>query len=345
MRICYIDIIDKCNLRCPTCVRGAQLLKNSASAMPLDLFEKLVAKAKGEGYDTIGLYNWIEPFLCKDVDSFIEIIKAADLDCELSSNLSLKPASYFDTIQRALRKGVDRLTVSVSGFHQETYEINHVGGNIAWIKENLEQIALLKKKSLIQTKVFLRLIQFDYNAADEPLLREYARSLKLEFEVIPGVGNPKQSVAQYAAPNFYEERLKNFNSADDREAQGEVCPLIMDTVAINSQGDVYICCAYPYYSSLRIGSYLELSKQELLLKRYMHPICPSCDFTRRKTTPADRDRLVDALEFKLGFVKNLDNSLETVSATTELPQQPPLWTRTLKTAYRGMVDKFKAHTS
>ena len=198
MQICYIDIIDKCNLRCPTCVRGTQLLKNTASSMPLDLFEKLVAKAKSEGYDTIGLYNWIEPFLCKDLDAFIKITKAADLECELSSNLSLKPSSYFETIQRALREGVDRLTVSVSGFHQETYEINHVGGNIAWIKENLEQIALLKKQSLIHTKVFLRLIQFDYNAVEEPLLRDYARSLQLEFEVIPGVGDPKHSVAEYA---------------------------------------------------------------------------------------------------------------------------------------------------
>jgi len=336
MQICYIDIIDKCNLRCPTCVRGTQLLKNSAASMPIDLFKKIVEKAKSEGYDTIGVYNWIEPFLCKDLEKFVLIVKNTGLDCELSSNLSLKPASYFDNIQRALVKGVDRLTVSVSGYNQEIYQINHVGGNVSWIKENLEQIALLKRTNVIKTKVFLRFIQFDYNTEEEPLLRKYADSLGLEFEVIKGVGYPSHSIDKYESENFYHDRLKNFNPSRNHEGNGEICSLIMDTIAIDNQGDAYICCIYPYYSSLRIGPYLEMSKHDILLKRYSHPICPSCAFPRRKATANDCSKLVKAIEFRLGFPKSPGNFVE---STTQigLLNYPPMLLRKFRKAYQSIV--------
>jgi len=336
MQICYIDIIDKCNLRCPTCVRGTQLLKNSAASMPINLFKEIVEKAKSEGYDTIGVYNWIEPFLCKDLEKFVSIIKDSGLDCELSSNLSLKPASYFDNIRQALLKGVDRLTVSVSGYNQEIYQINHVGGNVSWIKENLEQIALLKRTKTIRTEVFLRFIKFDYNNKEEPLLREYAHSLGLKFEVIEGVGHPSHSIDKYESESFCHDRLKNFNPSRIHEENGEICSLIMDTIAINSQGNVYICCIYPYYSSLRIGSYLEMSKHDILLKRYSHPICPSCGFPRRKATVTDCSKLVNAIEFRLGFSKNSDNLIGNIDQIGLL-KHPPTLLHKLRKAFRNIV--------
>jgi hypothetical protein len=48
--IFYVDIIDRCNLQCRTCVRGVNLLPNSAKSMSLPVFRKIVTKAKKEGY-------------------------------------------------------------------------------------------------------------------------------------------------------------------------------------------------------------------------------------------------------------------------------------------------------
>ncbi len=144
--------------------------------MSLDNFQKIVQKAKSEGYDIIGIYNWIEPFLSKALDSFVALVKENGLFCHLSSNLSLKPDSYFDIIYKALAAGVDDLIVSVSGYNQEVYEINHVGGNISWVKENLEQIAKLKHDGTIDTSITLRFIKFDYNSEEEFGLNEYAES-------------------------------------------------------------------------------------------------------------------------------------------------------------------------
>lgn len=314
MSICYIDIIDKCNLRCPTCVRGTQLLKNSATSMSVGLFKKIVEKAKTEEYDTIGMYNWIEPFLSKNLEDFISVIKNQSLFCEVSSNLSLKPASYFDNIRQALVAGIDRLIVSVSGYNQKIYQINHIGGNISWVKENLEKIALLKRENIISTKVQLRFIKFDYNIEEELVFEKYAKSLNIMFEVIDGVGHPEHPVNKYASENFYVDRLKNFTTLRSYEKNGEICPLIMDTIAINSEGDVYLCCAYPYYPSLRIGSYLETSKEEILLQRYSHPICSSCNFPRRKATANDCDKLVDAIKLRLCCPNNSQRALTLVGS-------------------------------
>ena len=299
MSICYIDIIDKCNLRCPTCGRGAKLLKNSAALMSLELFEKIVVKSRIEEYDAIGLYNWIEPFLSKTLSDYVSIVKKYGLICVVSSNFSLKPTSYFNTIQQALVAGIDDLCVSVSGYQQAIYAIDHVGGNISWVKENLERVALLKRENIISTKVSLRFLKFDYNTEEESALKKFAESLDFDFEVITGIGHPNHSVDKFASENFYIDRLKNFTTSKTHEKNGEICPLIMDTIPINTQGDIYLCCLHPNYSSLRIGPYLERSKDDILLQRYTHPICNSCNFPRRQATKSDCNRLVNAIKFRL----------------------------------------------
>lgn len=301
--ICYIDIIDKCNLRCPTCVRGVQLLKNSGSAMSLEMFKKIIRKANAEGFRRIGIFNWTEPFLFKQLPEYIAAVKELGLACEVSSNLSLKPSTFFDNIKRSLSAGIDKLTVSVSGYTQHIYEINHVGGNIAFVKENFERISELKRAGMITTLVELRLIRFDYNMAEEVLLRDYANTLGLSFEVIEGVGHPSHSVDNYGGEDVIVQRLQHYTPERKYEKAGEICSLIIDTLSIDSAGQAYLCCAYPNYPSLQIGSFLDISKEELLLKRYNHPICTSCEFPRRQATDEDRRSLIEALQTRLGQKK------------------------------------------
>lgn len=307
MSSCYIDIIDKCNLRCPTCARGAQLLKNSAKSMSIDLFKKIIGKAKGEGYNLIGIYNWTEPFLARALPEYISVVKGFGLCCEVSSNLSLNPLKYFSTIEQSLVAGLDRLVVSVSGYSQTVYEINHVGGNISWVKENLEHVSQLRREGIISTRVFLRLIKFDYNIEEEPVLKEYANSLGIDFEVLDGAGRPDSPVSLYASEEYFIKRLKNSSHSEIYERKEEICPLIMDTVSIDTEGNVYICCAYPNYSSLRIGPYLEIPGDDILLKRYTHPICISCAFPKRKATESDYKTLVGAMKSRLGNPNKLQD--------------------------------------
>lgn len=53
-----IELIDACNLQCPTCIRGMRYMKNRRQQMGLDLFANILDKAARLGMRFISLYNW-----------------------------------------------------------------------------------------------------------------------------------------------------------------------------------------------------------------------------------------------------------------------------------------------
>src|SRR6516162_7677567 len=121
--IAYVDTIDVCHLKCPSCIRGVRTIANTPRKMRLDLFESIVAKLKAANYRKISLYNWTEPFLNRTLEDYVRIIKAAGLVSEISTTLSLR---HIDNLEATLVAGIDHIIVSISGARQEVYEINHV---------------------------------------------------------------------------------------------------------------------------------------------------------------------------------------------------------------------------
>jgi len=304
MSICYIDIIDRCNLACPTCARGRQLIKNTTNLMSIETFERIVTKVKNEGYIFIGIYNWMEPFLCNNFYDYVSVVKSNGLKCQSSSNLSLDP-NNFERIEKTLIAGIDHLIVSVSGYSQDIHEINHKNSNISWVKQNLEKISELINRANIKTNITLRFIKFDYNLDQECLLEEYAKSLKINFEAIIGVGHPN-SPEDDNIEQIFINKICNSNANRLNELKGKICPLIENQIAIDSRGDVYLCCAFPYFSCLRIGNYLDMTKDDILLQRYYHTYCLSCHWPRIELTKEKRSQLVNATKHRtLSKRKNL----------------------------------------
>jgi molybdenum cofactor biosynthesis enzyme MoaA len=275
--VLYVDILDACNLKCKTCVRGLRGLANSSRQMPLDKFKFIIEKAVSEGFECVGLFNWTEPFLVPNLHEYVSIVTNFGLQCHCSSNMSLK---YISGLEASL-SGIQHLTVSVSGFDQEVYEVNHAGGNIEWVKENLQTICNLKRAGRISTQVVLRLIRFDYNQDQEHKLKHYAATIGLDFEVIDGSGHPINGDPKNYMEAACLDALQRFDSNHSFENKGEVCSLIFETVALDAEGDVFLCCAQPNYNILRIGSYLTLSMNEVLISRFIHPRCSSCGWQRR----------------------------------------------------------------
>lgn len=286
----YVDVLDKCQLACPNCVRGVQLQKNTANTMPLNVFRAIAARFKRENYGSIGLYSWTEPFLLKTLNEYVAVIKELDLPCEISSNLS-HPPSQLPYILRTLQSGVDLLIVSLSGITQATYEVYHKNGRIDWIKANLQAIA----NAGLDTKVQIRFLRWDYNQHELDLCAQFAKELCFQFETIDGVGHPFAPVDR-SLLNDIEERTslgatkvaERFRAVRD---SNKICPLISQTIALDVAGDIYLCCAGPYVEALKIGRYLELSDDEILFRRLAHPYCTNCNFDRRDYTKEDDARL------------------------------------------------------
>ena len=79
---------------------------------------------------------------------------------------------------------------------------------------------------------------------------------------------------------------------------------MMGQAAIDHAGKAYLCCAYFAHPVLEIGNYLDQSYEEMLFKKFTHPICTTCAMTRRDVTAADKQLLSEALQHRLGEAPN-----------------------------------------
>src|SRR5574344_1520015 len=172
----FIDIVDACNIRCTSCIRGQQAIKNSNNRMGFSLFEKIMLKAKQNGVDSVDLYNWTEPFLHPDIEKFVSEVKKYDLPLSLSSNLSLKSTPQ---LIDPLKAGVDTLHISVSGFRNETHQINHIGSDINIVKKHLQEIAEKKSHFAHDCKIFVKYLEFDYNKDEIAEFEKFVSSIGL----------------------------------------------------------------------------------------------------------------------------------------------------------------------
>jgi hypothetical protein len=276
--------------------------------MPLDQFSKIINKFRKEGYRTVWIYNWTEPFLCKNLHEYVFAVKRQHLACHVSSNLSLPRNNFLNSILAAIYSGIDELFVSVSGFNQQTYAVYHTGGDVELVKENLEDLAERKSAGAISSNIRVRFLRFAHNIHEEPLWASYSAELGLLFEAKQGVGDPLQPIKDDDL-QYIENGINNFDPTKSSRAQmfpqpaanvqelGSVCEHVFDNIVLDARGDVYLCCCLPNnIESLRLGAYLDLCEEELLLRHFEHKFCASCDYTRRVTRAEDYSRLNHALK-------------------------------------------------
>jgi MoaA/NifB/PqqE/SkfB family radical SAM enzyme len=264
--------------------------------MSLETFRGVVDKAKEDGAHQIDLFSWSEPFLSPNLHEYISLVKKAGLPCGVSSTLSLYKIKNFDAAIEAL----DFVTISVSGFEQEIYEVNHVGGRVEWVKQNLERIGKLKRSGEASVDAKLRMLMFDYNQGEESKLRALADGVGIGFEVLLAEGHPVKAPQPRDAETQIMAGLQRYSPGRPFEPTGYVCPLIFEHVTINADGNVYQCTAYGNFDVLKIGPFIELTREEILLRRYMQPVCNSCPWTRRPVTPIERVLLQQAMAARLG---------------------------------------------
>jgi MoaA/NifB/PqqE/SkfB family radical SAM enzyme len=290
--IAWIDTIDVCHLKCPTCIRGVRGLVNSSNKMDLTTFAAVVARLKEQGFCKIGFYNWTEPFLNRNIEDYVRIAKRAGFFATLSSTLSLPNVR---NLEDTLAAGLDSLTVSISGIDQATYEINHVGGVLDYVTRNLELVRDIIARRALSIHVDLRFLRFDYNAHQQRQLQDYAQTMGFWLEVLDGVGHPKWDWLKEHNNERYVREAEAAAGKSSPEDEGKACELMFNQIVIDCLADVYLCCAMPNFPSLRIGKFLEMTADEILAAKFRHPFCRACTMPRRDRTANDELRLRKAL--------------------------------------------------
>jgi MoaA/NifB/PqqE/SkfB family radical SAM enzyme len=286
--IAWVDTIDVCHLRCGTCIRGVRGLQNTTGKMSLELFGRIADRLREQGFKRIGLYNWTEPFLNPSIERFVARGKAAGFWVALSTTFSLPK---IPNLEASLLAGLDLLTVSVSGFDQKTYEINHVGGVWDQVTANLYRLREIINRHPVRAHIDLRFLKFPYNAHQEPLLRDFARELGIHFEVVEATGNPEPGAQIFPTNDDLVRGGEQAAGLRSPEDEGKACELMFNQMAIDYAGNVFLCCAMPNYQAVRLGNFLEMSADEILFTKFTHPTCRGCNLPRRDRSKQDAQRL------------------------------------------------------
>ena len=228
----FIDTIDACQLKCPTCVRGVRVMQNSSAKMSLEKFCAVLDKAKSEGYRQIGLYSWTEPFLNRTLQDYVLEVKKRDLACLISTTLSLR---RIDNLEATLLAKPDLINVSISGCDQATYQINHVDGKLSYVLANLERAVSIVRSRGLTTTFQLGFIKFDYNTSHEEPLRSHAAGLGINYEVIPGVCHPDTPDLPFHARSLTDDFIRKQMAAAPEaspESCGKICGCNLDRKSV-----------------------------------------------------------------------------------------------------------------
>lgn len=258
-----IDLVDACNLACRTCPRGLRVMKNHAGQMPLSTFEKIIRKAHNNGINTVELYNGTEPFLCQNLEDYTHILAACGLKCVLSSNLSLPIKNLIMVL-----RDTAILIVSVSGFAQDIYSVNHRGGNIEQVKNNLRIIAQAKRDGQIKTNVHIRYFNFPYAVKDYENFKKFADELGLSIALEQGGGNPQKPLPEPEKTYLSVPGLGRISR--------EPCAIMGRRLPMDMYGDCYVCCALVNSPLSRVGNFLQDDFEEIEYRRFNHPYCQIC---------------------------------------------------------------------
>ena len=276
----WVDVVSGCNLRCTACPVGMPEFTNSIGRqlreMDLDLFDKICAKAKAEtgGNCRFGLYNWTEPTLHSRLHDLLAIGSNHGIPMGISSNLNydydwslLKPYQLWN------------FTISVSGFTQKVYAINHRGGRVEPVLANLIRISEQLSDWESYQNIDVRYLVHRDNQHEVHLFKHFCDRLGLKFtpyhayympieKMFEGLeGTPKGFEYIEYSPRMVREAIGSYRSQRCHMRDSQVC--------IDVDGNFSVCCVESPTSE-RLGSYLDTPYKEMQKARFGSELCRSC---------------------------------------------------------------------
>lgn len=282
-----IDVMGSCNLRCPSCPAGNSLeVDNPRGAMKPELLAAIMDKASAETeIEGVGLFNWTEPLLHYDIAKLVALVQSYGVPCRLSSNLNV-----FKNVESVMEQAPASLRVSVSGFSQDNYRLTHAGGDVEKVKANMIELAAIKERLGVDTRLEVVYHRYLGNLDDEVRFRRFAADLGYEFnpnwaffmpleKMLACLSPEESSVALTESDREIVERL----ALPIREAsemavryRDRGCVLQEEQMTIDFRGEVMLCCAVYDAAAYGLGGFLEMSVEEIQEKKRAHSMCSIC---------------------------------------------------------------------
>lgn len=235
----FIDPINVCNLRCPLCPTGLNILARQKGRLKLEDLKRYVDEISPFAY-RIELYNWGEPLLHPEIIEMIEIVSRNHISVGLSSNLNyLTP----DMAQKLVESGLNQIVVSVDGATQESYGMYRKNGDLELVLQNLD-LLIKTKKNLNRSNPFIiwRMLIGKHNEKEVEMVRKKAKEIGVDFFTTGLLyinTNDSEMIEKWIPLDPKYNHYKDKNRAIKNTWN---CNDLWESMVINWDGGISPCC-------------------------------------------------------------------------------------------------------
>ncbi|MGV7224409.1 MAG: glycosyltransferase family protein [Nitrospinales bacterium] len=225
-----------CNLKCPECAIGGNLVNRAKGFMKFDQF-RIIAEKIQPFVKLCYLFNWGEPLLNPDIFKIIDHAASNfDADIVISTNGLLLNEK---TSQLLIDSGVSEVLVSIDGTTQEVYEKYRIGGNVEKALSSLMVLQETNLKRNDRVKITPQFIVFKHNQHEMRPFMEFCKSIGLSpFFKSPYIRNG----SEFSDSDYPELRRKRYPDIQSLRHAMRGCRDPREVFTINMDGSVVVCC-------------------------------------------------------------------------------------------------------
>lgn len=239
-----IEPTNVCNLACPVCETGADILGREKQHMSLDVFKTIINKVAAHT-NTLMFYFMGEPFLNKQAYEMIRYGK--DLGIPF-----IDTCTNGDPVnpKKLIECGIDRVSFQIGGMSQETHQIYRINSNLERVMKNMKETLRLKKEYNSPIQVNCGFILMKHNEHEVSLfLNKMAEYGVSSAQVIdPCVRTIEQAHSMLPTDQkhwIYDPEGIKKGILKPRSLPNNNCPWIYYSVVIQVNGNVVPCCRDP----------------------------------------------------------------------------------------------------
>lgn len=191
-RCVFIEVTNRCNLRCVTCPHTL-LPTESPATLSLPQFQTIVDQFPA--MERAVLHGIGEPLLNADLPQMVGILKARGATVLFNTNATLLTPEWATLL---IESGLDELRCSVDGVSPETYARVRGAPLLPKVIDNLRQMAALQRRL----------------GAEQPHISLWITAMQENLVEIPDL---VQLAADIGVPEVYVQRLVYFMDGEGKE--------------------------------------------------------------------------------------------------------------------------------
>lgn len=257
-----IEPLSFCNLKCPECPLGADILEREKGKMDLYTFKQIIDQLDAK-IIYLNLYFQGEPFLHQDIFEFIKYAHKKGIYVTTSTN------GHFiakDNVASYLNSGLDKLIISIDGLDQQTYEKYRVGGDFQKVKTGIELITHYKKKKK-QYKPFteLQFLVSKHNQHQIKEFKQFAKKVKADaykIKTLQIIHEENATTLLPDNPNLCRYKISRKGLIKIKSKLPNHCWRSWSSLVITWDGNIIPCC-FDKDAKYNMGNIKNLSISEI----------------------------------------------------------------------------------